>query len=303
MLVLKKIQQLEVYGNSRQSEKHTTRNIKNRPKTLKKNNLVRRIAAGALAISVLAGAYMVHRHNVEIEDERNRIEYVDNIIDRDSTVQDYKTYCGIDFTDDELARFLEVEGKIDSFEGKESRELDSVDIIMTARQFKEIYMDIVKERLEEVFGYSIENSEIQVVRERDDLDGKPGDYNEKGHISQIGYMEHINNKNIPKDLRNSVIAAFGGEGIEKPAMTVDELISKLDNQEIDKAEASKYLISMFDDVKELMTRQYEEKEYGKLQEKESTTYNVIKEREKQTELAENNKNNAAITSKDDEIEL
>ena len=86
--------------------------------------------------------------------------------------------------------------------------------------------------------------------------------NEKGHISKIGYM-NINKKSIPEELRDAIITAYGEEGIEKPTMTVEQLIYKLDNQEITKAEASEYLGFMLEDAKELMTRRYEEKEYRK----------------------------------------
>ena len=278
------------------------RNLKNKPKGLKTKDFVRRLAAGALAISFIAGAYAFHRNNQYEADVESRIEYVDDIIDRNGTIQDYSTYCGIDFTEEELNKFLEVESKIDSFEGKESTELNVVDIITTTEQFGEIYKDIVKERLEEGFGYSIDDNEIKVVRERDDLDGRPGDYNENGDISQIGHMELIKDKNIPKELRNSVIAAFGGQGIEAPAMSVEELIYKLDNQEITKAEASEYLSAMLDDAKELMTRQYEEKSYGKLQEKE-TTYDKVKEKEdEQAKLEGNSQENTAQVVEDDELD-
>lgn len=247
---------------------------------------------------MLAGAYAIHRSNEYKEDVENRIEYVDNIIDRNGTIQDYTVYCGIGFTQEELEKFLEVEGKIDGYQGKESTELSVVDIITTAQDFGDIYRYIVKERLEEGFGYSIDENEIKVVRERDDLDGHPGDYNENGRISQIGYMEHINDGKIPKELRSSVIAAYGGQGIEEPAMSVDELIYKLDNQEITKAEASQYLGEMLDDAKEIMTRQYNEKEYGELEEVDST-YTTVKEREE--EQAKNNKQaEQYVAEKDDE---
>lgn len=283
---------------ARQGSSARKRSVRNKPKTLSTKNLVRRVAAGALAISMLAGAYAIHRSNEYKKDVENRIEYVDNIIDRNGTLQDYMVYCGIGFTQEELDRFIEIEGKIDSYQGKESTELSVVDIITTAQDFGDIYRDIVKERLEEGFGYSIDDNEIKVVRERDDLDGHPGDYNENGRISQIGYMEHINNKRIPKELRNSVIAAYGGQGIEEPAMSVDELIYKLDNQEITKAEAGQYLGKMLDDAKEIMTRQYNEKEYGELEEVDST-YTTVKEREE--EQAKNNKQaEQYVAEKDDE---
>ena len=283
---------------TRQGSSTRKRNVRNKPKTLSTKGLVRRIAAGALAISMLAGAYAIHRSNEYKEDVENRIEYVDNIIDRNGTIQDYTVYCGIGFTQEELEKFLEVEGKIDGYQGKESTELSVVDIITTAQDFGDIYRYIVKERLEEGFGYSIDENEIKVVRERDDLDGHPGDYNENGRISQIGYMEHINDGKIPKELRSSVIAAYGGQGIEEPAMSVDELIYKLDNQEITKAEASQYLGEMLDDAKEMMTRQYNEKEYGELEEVDST-YTTVKEREE--EQAKNNKQaEQYVADKDDE---
>ena len=283
---------------ARQGSSVRKRSVRNKPKTLSTKNLVRRVAAGALAISMLAGAYAIHRSNEYKKDVENRIEYVDNIIDRNGTLQDYMVYCGIGFTQEELDRFIEIEGKIDSYQGKESTELSVVDIITTAQDFGDIYRDIVKERLEEGFGYSIDDNEIKVVRERDDLDGHPGDYNENGRISQIGYMEHINNKRIPKELRNSVIAAYGGQGIEAPALSVDELIYKLDNQEITKAEAGQYLGEMLDDAKEMMTRQYNEKEYGELEEVDST-YTTVKEREE--EQAKNNKQaEQYVADKDDE---
>lgn len=279
------------------------RNLKNKPKTSGKKSLVRRLVAGALAVSVLAGAYLIHKNNEYEKDVENRIEYVDNIIDRNGTAQDYKSLCGIDFTDEELDKFIEIEGKIESYAGKESTDLSVVDIIMTAGEFGDFYRDIVRERLEEGFGYSIEDNEIKVTRERDDLDGHPGDYNENGHISQIGYMEHINNKNIPKELLDSVIAAFGGQGIEKPAMSVEELIYKLDNQEITKSEAGEILNDMLDDAKELMTRQYEEKSYGELEEKEST-YDIVKEREEeQARTAQaNGQENVQYTNAENEID-
>lgn len=283
---------------ARQGSSARKRSVRNKPKTLSTKNLVRRVAAGALAISMLAGAYAIHRSNEYKEDVENRIEYVDNIIDRNGTIQDYTVYCGIGFTQEELEKFLEVEGKIDGYQGKESTELSVVDIITTAQDFGDIYRYIVKERLEEGFGYSIDENEIKVVRERDDLDGHPGDYNENGRISQIGYMEHINDGKIPKELRSSVIAAYGGQGIEEPAMSVDELIYKLDNQEITKAEASQYLGEMLDDAKEIMTRQYNEKEYGELEEVDST-YTTVKEREE--EQAKNNKQaEQYVAEKDDE---
>ena len=293
------------YGDSRESSTRTRpgsttrkRNVRNKPKTLSTKSLVRRVAAGALAISLLTGAYAIHRNNEYKEDVENRIEYVDDIIDRKGTVKDYISYCGIEFTQEELEKFLEVEGKIDSYQGKESTELSVVDIITTAQDFGDIYRDIVKERLEEGFGYSLDDNEIQVVRERDDLDGHPGDYNENGRISQIGYIEHMNDKKIPKELRSSVIAAYGGQGIEAPAMSVDELIYKLDNQEITKAEASQYLGEMLDDAKEMMTRQYSEKEYGELEEVDST-YTSVKEKEE--EQAKNNKQAVQyVAEKDDE---
>ena len=283
---------------ARQGSSARKRSVRNKPKTLSTKNLVRRVAAGALAISMLAGAYAIHRSNEYKKDVENRIEYVDNIIDRNGTLQDYMVYCGIGFTQEELDRFIEIEGKIDSYQGKESTELSVVDIITTAQDFGDIYRYIVKERLEEGFGYSIDDNEIKVVRERDDLDGHPGDYNENGRISQIGYMEHINNKRIPKELRNSVIAAYGGQGIEAPALSVDELIYKLDNQEITKAEAGQYLGEMLDDAKEMMTRQYNEKEYGELEEVDST-YTTVKEKEE--EQAKNNKQaEQYVAEKDDE---
>ena len=75
--------------------------------------------------------------------------------------------------------FLEVEEKIDSYQGKKSTQLNVVDVITTANEFKDIYREIIRERLEEGVGYRIEDYEIQVVRERDDLDGHPGELNEK----------------------------------------------------------------------------------------------------------------------------
>ena len=81
-------------------------------------------------------------------------------------------------------------------------------------------------------------------------------------------------------------------------MSVDELIYKLDNQEITKAEASQYLGEMLDDAKEMMTRQYNEKEYGELEEVDST-YTTVKEREE--EQAKNNKQaEQYVADKDDE---
>lgn len=288
--------------SSKPGQRLPKKNLKNKPKTLDKKSLIRRIAAGALAISFITGAYAFHRSNQYEADVENRIEYVDNIINRNGTAQDYRTFCGIDFTDEELARFLEVEEKINSYSGKESTELSVVDIITTAGEFGDFYKDIVKERLEEGFGYSIEDNEIEVERERDDLDGHPGDYNENGDIRQIGYMDRINDRNIPKELRNSIIAAFGGQGIEKPTMSVEELIYKLDNQEITKAEASEYLSAMLDDAKELMTRQYEEKSYGELRETEST-YSIVKEREEaQAKTADVNRQNNDQHTNDDEID-
>lgn len=288
--------------SSKPGQRLPKKNLKNKPKTLDKKSLIRRIAAGALAISFITGAYAFHRSNQYEADVENRIEYVDDIINRNGTVQDYRTFCGIDFTDEELARFLEVEEKINSYSGKESTELSVVDIITTAGEFGDFYKDIVKERLEEGFGYSIEDNEIEVGRERDDLDGHPGDYNENGDIRQIGYMDRINDRNIPKELRNSIIAAFGGQGIEKPTMSVEELIYKLDNQEITKAEASEYLSAMLDDAKELMTRQYEEKSYGELRETEST-YSIVKEREEaQAKTADVDRQNNEQHTNDDEID-
>lgn len=289
-------------GKTKPGKRAQKKNLKNKPKTL--NKFLRRLTAGALAISFIAGAYAVHRSNEYKEDVANRIEYVDDIIDRNGSVGDYQTYCSIEFTDEELSRFLEVEEKIDSFKGRESTDLDGVEIILTAREFKGVYQDIVKERLEEVYGYSIDEDKIEVVRERDDLDGKWGDYNEHGHISKIGYMSYTAIKNIPKELRDSIITAYGEKGIEKPAMTVDQLIYKLDNHEIDKAEASTILGTMLDDVKELMTRQYEEKENGKVKEIDST-YSTIKEiEEEQAKMAGDNKNilTASHIVEDDEMD-
>lgn len=297
----------ERYSSQRKSKhgRHLPKkNLKNKPKTI--NNLLRRVAAGALAISFIAGAYAIHRGNEYKEDVANRIEYVDDIIDRGGTTEDYLTYCSIDFTEEELDRFLAVEEKIDSFEGKESTDLDGVEIILTAREFKEIYQDIVRERLEEGYENRIDDNEIRVVRERDDLDGKWGDYNEHGHVSEIGYMSHMGTKDIPEELRDSIIAAYGEQGIEKPTMTVDQLIYKLDNHQIDKAEASMLLSEMLDDAKELMTRQYERvEEYGEELKEKDSTYTTIKEREEeQAKIAGDNKNisTASHIVEDDEID-
>ena len=297
----------ERYSSQRKSKpgRHLPKkNLKNKPKTI--NNLLRRVAAGALAISFIAGAYAIHRGNEYKEDVANRIEYVDDIIDRGGTTEDYLTYCSIDFTEEELDRFLAVEEKIDSFEGKESTDLDGVEIILTAREFKEIYQDIVRERLEEGYENRIDDNEIRVVRERDDLDGKWGDYNEHGHVSEIGYMSHMGTKDIPEELRDSIIAAYGEQGIEKPTMTVDQLIYKLDNHQIDKAEASMLLSEMLDDAKELMTRQYERvEEYGEELKEKDSTYTTIKEREEeQAKIAGDNKNisTASHIVEDDEMD-
>lgn len=255
--------------------------IKNKPK-LDRKTFFRRLTAGALAISVIAGAYAIHRGHEYQEDVENRIGYVDDIIDGKGTVQDYSSRCGIDFTDEELDKFLEIEGKIESFAGKKSIDLRVVDIITTAGEFEQLYKDIVRERLEEGFGFSIDEDQIKVVRERDDLDGKPGNYNEHGNISEIGYRSYINDRDLPKELLRSIITAYGGEGIEKPAMSVEQLIYKLDNQEITKAEASKYLKDMLDNMKELMTRRYEEKSYNELEEAHST-YDIVQEQQKEIE--------------------
>ncbi len=231
------------------------------------------------------GANAIHKNKEYKEDVENRIQYVDNIIDKNGTIEDYSSYFDLDFTDEEMNEFLEVEEKIDSYQGKESTQLNVVDVITTANEFKDIYREIIRERLEEGVGYRIEDYEIQVVRERDDLDGHPGELNEKGHISKIGYM-NIHKKSIPEELRDAIITAYGEEGIEKPTMTVEQLIYKLDNQEITKAEASEYLGFMLEDAKELMTRRYEEKEYSKLEEIDST-YTTVKEREEERAKAQN----------------
>lgn len=273
-------------NKSRNGKRLSKRNIKNKAKTLDKRSLIRRLAAGALAVSLLMGANAIHKNNEYKEDVENRIQYVDNIIDKKGTAEDYISYLSLDFTDEEMNKFLEVEEKIDSYQGKSSTDLSVVDIITTANEFKGIYRDIIRERLEEGFGYKIEDNEIEVVRERDDLDGHPGDLNENGHVSQISYMQYIKKRDIPKELRNAIIAAYGEEGIEKPTMTVEQLIYKLDNQEINKAEASEYLGFMLEDAKELMTRQYEKNEQGKLKEIDST-YTIVKEREKEQAKMQN----------------
>lgn len=260
------------------------RSIKNKARTLNKGKLVRNLVAGAMAISVLVGAATIYSGIKHQEDVENRIEYVDDIIDRNGGTRDFNTACGIDFTDEELERFMQTESKIDSFQGKSQTELNGIEIINTARDFQEIYQDIVRERLEEGFGYSIDEDEISVVRERMDLDGKQGDYNENAHVSQIGYMQHLNNKSLPEELTRAVIAAYGGVGIEKPAMTIEQLIKLLDDQQISKVEASEILYGMLDNMKEIMTRRYEEKDYGKLKESEST-YDIIQERA--AEIAKN----------------
>lgn len=272
-------------NKSRNGKRVPKRNIRNKAKTLDTRGLIRRIAAGALAASLLMGANAIHKNKEYKEDVENRIQYVDNIIDKNGTIEDYSSYFDLDFTDEEMNEFLEVEEKIDSYQGKESTQLNVVDVITTANEFKDIYREIIRERLEEGVGYRIEDYEIQVVREGDDLDGHPGELNEKGHISKIGYM-NIHKKSIPEELRDAIITAYGEEGIEKPTMTVEQLIYKLDNQEITKAEASEYLGFMLEDAKELMTRRYEEKEYSKLEEIDST-YTTVKEREEERAKVQN----------------
>ena len=130
---------------------------------------------------------------------------------------------------------------------------------------------------------------INLVEKLDNLskhDELTGLWNRRGFIDKVqGYM-NINKKSIPEELRDAIITAYGEEGIEKPTMTVEQLIYKLDNQEITKAEASEYLGFMLEDAKELMTRRYEEKEYSKLEEIDST-YTTVKEREEERAKVQN----------------
>lgn len=275
------------------------RNVRKKAKTLSGKKLVRNISAGLLAISVLAGAYAVHANNEYKEDVANRIEYVDNIIDRDGTAQDYMTYCGVEFTEEDLAKFLEVEGKIDGYAGKTSEELGVVDVMTTAEELKQIYQDIVREKLEDGFGVKIEEETIKVTRIQDTDDGKAYVDTNKGNISEIGYMSMVNDKKIPKELRAAIVAAYGGVGIEKPATTVTEVMNLLDNQKITKEEAASYLATILEDVKELMTRKYVREDYGEIEEVAST-YDIVKERE--AEIAKTNADKDSHTNSDDEID-
>lgn len=242
------------------------RDIKSQPKNSSRKRFARRLMAGALAISFIAGACTVYRDNERKADIEQRIEYVDNIIDKNGTAKDYAALCGIDFSDKELEQFLEVEKEIDSFQVKESTELHISDIFETAQTFQEVYKDIVRERLEESYGIKLNNDEIEVVRARDNIDGKVGDYNEIGSIKSIGSREHINVSKMPKELVRSIIAAYGCQGIESPTMSIEQMMYKLDNQEITKVEASNILKGMLDDMKELMTRQYVSESYKGIKE-------------------------------------
>ena len=124
-------------NKSRNGKRVPKRNIRNKAKTLDTRGLIRRIAAGALAASLLMGANAIHKNKEYKEDVENRIQYVDNIIDKNGTIEDYSSYFDLDFTDEEMDEFLEVEEKIDSYQGKESTQLNVVDVITTANEFKD----------------------------------------------------------------------------------------------------------------------------------------------------------------------
>ena len=232
---------------------------------------------------------------------------MDNLIENTPTTGGFGAYLSLEFSQEELNKLVELESKIESFEGKEHEDLDGVEIISTAREFQEMYKDIVMERLEEANGYPLDEHDIVITRERQDLDGKPGDYTNKANISEIGFMYHAWGGSIPKELRDSIIAAYGEEGIERPTMSVEQLISLLDDQKIDKKEAVTILNSMLQDMKVLMTKVYEKGETNEIVEGKST-YDMLKEREEEiaeyTSNIENsnttNTTNASIDRDDEE---
>jgi hypothetical protein len=128
----------------------------------------------------------------------------------------------------------------------------------TSAEFKEILQEIVKDKLENVIGMSLTDKDITVNRGRETTgDGRwTGQYNNKGYIESIKYMNNLNNKNFPNELINAIIRAYGEAGIEKPTISVDQLMDSLDNQEITKVEACQQLGQMLEETKIFMTKNY-----------------------------------------------
>ncbi len=291
----------------RNSEEHARRNVRSKPRNRKKSKFKRNLVIGAISIAALIGAIKLHGHFEYQKDIQAREGYVDNLIENTPTTGGFGAYLSLEFSQEELNKLVELESKIESFEGKEHEDLDGVEIISTAREFQEMYKDIVMERLEEANGYPLDEHDIVITRERQDLDGKPGDYTNKANISEIGFMYHAWGGSIPKELRDSIIAAYGEEGIERPTMSVEQLISLLDDQKIDKKEAVTILNSMLQDMKVLMTKVYEKGETNEIVEGKST-YDMLKEREEEiaeyTSNIENsnttNTTNASIDRDDEE---
>lgn len=284
------------------SGQHLPRKIKNKPSNRKKSKFTRNLVIGAISIAALIGAIKLHGHFEYQKDIQAREGYVDSLIENTPTTGGFGTYFSLEFSQEELDKFIELESKIESFEGKEHEDLDGVEIISTAREFQEMYKDIVMERLEEANGYSLDEHDIVITRERQDLDGKPGDYTNKANISEIGLMYHAWGGSMPKELRDSIIAAYGEEGIERPTMSVEQLISLLDDQKMDKKEAVTILNSMLQDMKVLMTKVYERGESNEIVEGKST-YDILKEKDEgmveyTSNLENSNNTNTTNTSMD-----